>query len=298
LIKLKQSSKSLLFNHYPPNNTDRLSKIEMLVLTNDDGIDAPGIRTLHQVVAGLDLPDEFLSDRPANSGILVVAPDRQYSGCGHQVTTYHPIGIQRRSETEFAIGGTPADCVRVAYGHLVPGANSIANAPCSEPIKNPTKKNSIKLVLSGINAGGNLGVDNYISGTVAAVREATMLGIPAIAISHYRHQGREFDWQQAANLTRRVLGELLQKDFEPGTFWNVNLPHPLPGAATPELVYCQADTSILPIAFKVSFEQHDQHDRISEYVTNVGSYENRDRLPGSDIDVCFSGNVAITKIRL
>jgi 5'-nucleotidase len=270
----------------------------MLVLTNDDGIDAPGIRTLHQVVAELELPEQFRSDRPvppnnpSNSDrsdrqkIVLVAPDRQYSGCGHQVTTYHPIGVQRRSETEFAIAGTPSDCVRVAYGHLA--ANTT----------------QIKLVLSGINAGGNLGVDNYISGTVAAVREAAMLGIPAIAISHYRHQGREFDWQAAAQLTKRVLAELLQQPFEPGTFWNVNLPHPLPGAAEPDLIYCQPNTRPLPIEFKVSFnhddaqDQHDPTNRFTEYVTNVGRYEERDRLDGCDVDVCFSGNVAITKIRL
>jgi 5'-nucleotidase len=259
----------------------------MLVLTNDDGIDAPGIRTLYEAITGLDLPLGFLGDRPAPNGqnpstqnIVLVAPDRQYSGCGHQVTSYHPIGIQRRSDAEFAISGTPADCVRVAYGHLASG---------DKPIE---------LVLSGINAGGNLGIDNYISGTVAAVREATMLGIPAIALSHYRHKGREFDWQKAAKLTGQVLNELLQKPFEPGTFWNVNLPHPMPNAPEPELVYCDSDICSLPIEFKVSFEQHDQHDRISEYVTNVGAYENRDRTPGRDIDVCFGGNVAITKIRI
>ncbi|AFY68845.1 5'-nucleotidase, exopolyphosphatase, 3'-nucleotidase [Thalassoporum mexicanum PCC 7367] len=275
----------------------------MLVLTNDDGIDAPGIRVLYEVATSLDLPPSLLTDRadrPASNlkspdanyaegiktpEVVLVAPDRQYSGCGHQVTTYHPIGIERRSDTEFAISGTPADCVRVAYGHLAKSADGSGSIP-------------IKLVLSGINAGGNLGIDNYISGTVAAVREATMLGIPAIALSHYRHKGREFDWPGAANLTRRVLDQLLQKDFEPGTFWNVNLPHPMPGSPEPELVYCNSDNRPLPIEFKVNFDQHDQHDRITEYVTNVGVYENRDRTPACDIDVCFSGNVAITKIRL
>ena len=118
-----------------------------IILTNDDGIDAPGIQALLQAVSGKT---------------IMVAPLGQLSGCGHQVTAHSPIHVDRRSEVEYAVGGTPADCVRIALHHV-----------CAKP----------DLVLSGINAGGNLGVDVYISGTVAAVREAAMHGIPGVAIS-------------------------------------------------------------------------------------------------------------------
>jgi Survival protein SurE len=107
-----------------------------IILTNDDGIDAPGIQALLQAVTGK---------------MIIVAPQGQLSGCGHQVTAHSPIHVDRRSEFEYAVGGTPADCVRIALNHIFPKPD---------------------LVLSGINAGGNLGVDVYISGTVAAVREA------------------------------------------------------------------------------------------------------------------------------
>src|SRR5690242_7373554 len=101
-----------------------------IILTNDDGIDAPGIKALLNAVN--------------SKNVIVAAPKDHQSGCGHQVTTTRSINIQQRSEREYAIAGTPADCVRIAISQI-----------CQD----------IKFVLSGINAGGNLGVDVYISGT-------------------------------------------------------------------------------------------------------------------------------------
>ena len=121
-----------------------------LILTNDDGIDAPGIRALLKAVEG--------------QKVIVAAPVDHLSGCGHQVTTTKAINVHRRSVTEYAIAGTPADCTRIALSNLCPEA---------------------KFVLSGINAGGNMGADVYISGTVAAVREAAFHGVSGIAVSHY-----------------------------------------------------------------------------------------------------------------
>ncbi|MHC5720319.1 MAG: 5'/3'-nucleotidase SurE, partial [Nostoc sp.] len=129
-----------------------------IILTNDDGIDAPGIRALLKAVNG--------------KNAIIAAPVDPHSGCGHQVTTTRAINLQRRSQTEYAIAGTPADCVRIAITQI---------------------SADVKFVLSGINAGGNLGVDVYISGTVAAVREAAMHGIPGVAISHYRKAKQNFD---------------------------------------------------------------------------------------------------------
>lgn len=222
------------------------------ILTNDDGIDAPGIRALQMAVNG-------------NSAI--VAPKDHLSGCGHQVTTTRPIHVQRRSDVEYAVGGTPADCVRIAISHLFP---------------------NIKCVLSGINAGGNLGADVYISGTVAAVREAAFHGVPAIAISHYRKGKLNVDWDVAARWTAGVLADLLARPHEPGTFWNVNLPHLLPGEPDPELVFCEPSTQPLPVSYRIEGENFHYH----------GEYAKRDRAPGTDVDVCFSGKIAVTRLRL
>src|SRR6185503_14961023 len=100
--------------------------------------------------------------------------------------------------------GTPADCVRLALHHLAPETT---------------------WVLSGVNAGGNLGADVHHSGTVAAVREAVLHGWPGVAVSHYRKRGVAFDWPRAAALVGRVLRDLLGRPWQRGTLWNVNLAH-------------------------------------------------------------------------
>jgi 5'-nucleotidase len=224
----------------------------MFVLTNDDGIDAPGLQALKQAVG--------------QRGV-VVAPRDHHSGCGHQVTTTCPIQVVRRADGEFAIAGTPADCTRLALSHLTPEA---------------------EWVISGINAGGNLGADVYISGTVAAVREAAFHRVPGIAISHYIHQRKPIDWERAAAIASRVIDKLLQLPLEPGAFWNVNLPHVQPGMAEPDLVFCPLCTQPLPADYRIE----------NDHFHYAGEYGKRSRDPGSDVDVCFSGNIAITKICL
>ena len=223
-----------------------------LILTNDDGIDAPGIRALHKAVNG--------------QGVIVAPRDHQ-SGCGHKVTTTQPIHVQRRSDTEYAIAGTPVDCVRIALTHLCRDA---------------------KFVLSGINAGGNMGADAYISGTVAAVREAALHHVPGIAISHYRKGKRNVDWDVAARWTSGVLADLLHRPAEPGTYWNVNLPHLEPGDRDPEMMFCQPSTEPLPVSYRIE----------GEHFHYVGDYAKRDRTPGTDVDICFSGYIAITQLKL
>jgi 5'-nucleotidase len=228
-----------------------------LILTNDDGIDAPGIQALLKAV------DNYADTYK----IMMVAPKDHQSGCGHQVTTASAIALHKRSDNEYAIAGTPADCTRIAISHL-----------CKD----------VKYVLSGINAGGNLGVDAYISGTVAAVREAAMHGVPGIAISHYRKGKLDYNWDAATRWTIKVIGELFTHPLAPGSFWNVNLPHLLPDAPEPEIVFCQPCTKPLPVDFRIE----------DNNLYYVGDYSKRDRTPDSDIDVCFSGNIAVTQLKV
>ncbi|MDX2228608.1 MAG: 5'/3'-nucleotidase SurE [Leptolyngbyaceae cyanobacterium bins.349] len=227
----------------------------VFVLTNDDGIDAPGLAALHRAVqkAGLEA--------------VVVAPQDHRSGCGHQVTTTQPIRVEQRDERAFAIAGTPADCVRLALSHLVP---------------------NVQWVLSGINSGGNLGADVYISGTVAAVREAALHRIPGIAFSHYRQGKREIDWDFASHLVQPLIQQLLAHAITPGGFWNVNLPHLQAGATKPDVVFCEPCTQPLPVAYRNE----------AEGFYYVGNYAERQRDPGGDVDVCFSGQISVTKLRL
>ena len=165
--------------------------------------------------------------------------------------------------------GTPGDCVRMALHHLVP---------------------NVTWIISGVNAGGNLGTDIHHSGTVAAVREGVIHGRPGIAVSHYVMRGRVVDWAVAARRARGVIVDLMARPWEPGTFWNVNLPHPAPGGNDPEVVFCPADPSPLPLNYRL-----DQDGLVAEY---CGDYQSRRRVNGSDVDVCFGGKIAVSKVRV
>lgn len=227
----------------------------MLILTNDDGIEAPGLRALLRATQIL------------GQEAMIVAPRNHLSGCGHQVTTRLPIQVQQWAEQEYAIAGTPADCVRVALSHLCP---------------------KVQYVLSGINLGGNLGADVYISGTVAAVREAAFHRVPGLAISHYCQGRREIDWERATQLTVSVLAQFLKASTTGGTFWNVNLPHLLPNAPDPDIVFCAPCTQPLPNIYRVE----------ENLLYYAGEYSKRLRDPGSDVEVCFSGQIAITQLSI
>ncbi len=229
----------------------------LLVLTNDDGIDAPGIRALHSAL-------------PETNTKVIVAPDAPHSGCSHQMNRGGVITIAERQTDEYAIGGTPADCSRVAISHLYP---------------------QVDWVLSGINAGGNMGADIHLSGTVAAVREAALLRKPGIAISQYKYRNQPFNWARATRLAARVLPQLMAKSVSPGQFWNVNLPAPpLEGLADdePEIVFCEGCTQPLPVEFAVD----------EGGFRYVGAYDTRLRDPGRDVDVCLSGRISAVSIRL
>ena len=231
------------------------------IITNDDGINAPGIKALWEALNTANLPLSSFNKS------IIVAPQEQLSGCGHQVTTKGPIKLQCLSDVKYAIAGTPADCTRIALTHI---------------------SKDVKWVLSGINSGGNMGVDVYISGTVAAVREAAFHRIPGIALSQYRQDNKTVDWPRVTRLARIVITDLLKRPIESGVFWNVNFPYLEPEAPDPKIVFCEASTQPLPVAYQ----------KEGKDFYYAGKYEERDYASGTDIDVCFAGNIAITKIHL
>ncbi len=229
-----------------------------LLLTNDDGIDAPGLEALWQAASQLGDP-------------VIVAPAGPQSGVSHTVTTHGPMRLESRGGegNRFAVHGTPADCIRVGLLRVVPEA---------------------RFVLSGINHGGNLGADVYYSGTVAAVREAVLHGWTGVALSHYRRKGVEFDWARAVGWTIPVLTDLLARPVQPGLFYNVNLPHLAPGDADPEVVFCPLDPHPLPLSYR--------HEEAGGDLYYNGDYHARQRAAGADVDICFNGQIAVTELRL
>jgi 5'-nucleotidase len=174
----------------------------IVLVTNDDGVESAGITALARAAATV---------LPA-AEIWIVAPDFQRSGCSHAMTLHSPVRVTTRAPRELSVTGTSADCVFLAVHHLLP----------EQPA----------LVLSGINAGANLGDDLHYSGTAGAAAEAALLGIPALAASVVidfadRHRG-EPAWETAAGYVKQVIRTLLDHPL-PGAYLNLNVPDVPPG---------------------------------------------------------------------
>ncbi|HWR31656.1 MAG TPA: 5'/3'-nucleotidase SurE [Negativicutes bacterium] len=170
-----------------------------LLLTNDDGIRAPGIRALWESLKDI-------------AEIIVAAPAQQQSATGHSITVYHPIWVNEQTFDDpnisgWRIGGTPADSVKIALDTLM--------------TKMPD------LVVSGINHGPNLGTDVLYSGTVSAALEGAMHGIPAIAISLATDGDPDFG--PAAEYCRKVVQQIIEKKMPAFSLLNINVP-PIPAA--------------------------------------------------------------------
>ena len=169
-----------------------LSRTRILV-TNDDGIHAPGLEALIEIATQL------------SSDVWVVAPEFNQSGAGHSLSISRPIRAREVSETKFAIEGTPTDCVLFAVKHLL-------------------KDRKPDIVLSGVNRGTNMADDVTYSGTIAGAMEGCLLGIPSIAFSLAYTHPHPVKWGTAtahgADVTRRVLA----MDWPRNIFVNVNFP--------------------------------------------------------------------------
>jgi 5'-nucleotidase len=168
-----------------------------ILITNDDGIDSPGIRVLVESLAG----DHVLA---------VVAPSGNRSGVSHAITADEAITVERRHDAavpSYACSGTPADCVFL-------GSTELSARP--------------ELVISGINHGPNLADDVNYSGTVAGAVEASLLGIPALAVSlasnHDDPSGRRY-WESAAEIVRRCLAQAYAHLCGGACYWNLNVPN-------------------------------------------------------------------------
>ena len=245
----------------------------IVLLTNDDGIDAAGLAALAAACRGI-------ACRP-----VVVAPKDPHSGCGHRVTTDRHLVLERVGVDRYHVDGTPADCVRLALTTLLrpPGGQESLGGPADRP--------RVDWVFSGINAGGNLGVDVHHSGTVAAAREAALHGVPALAASHYHRREEPIDWERAAAWMREVLVDVLPLPLAVGEFWNVNLPHPLglgTAAARPPLVECPIDPSPLPLGYASEPEGWRYRSR----------YHERQRVPEGDVAACFGGAISLSRARV
>lgn len=226
-----------------------------IILTNDDGIEAPGLQMLYN-----GLKDSGL--------VVIVAPRQPQSGIAHRITTRTPIEVKKVGNSRYSVDGTPADCVRIALKQIAPDANWL---------------------VAGINPGANLGSDVYNSGTVAAAREAAILGCRSIAISQYIAKDHEINWNITGHHAGAILKMIMAQDLALSQFWNINLPHPLDNHSELKFQFCGLDTNP---------HQYNFLTRGNEYIYQ-GSIHERPRQPGSDVAVCFDeGKISITRIPL
>ncbi len=161
-----------------------------ILCTNDDGYLATGIRVLASAASAL-------------GSVTTVAPDREQSATSHSLTLHHPLRARRAIDGAWIVDGTPTDCVLLALHELLPESPDVC--------------------LSGINHGPNMGEDVLYSGTVAAAMEATVMGIPAVALSYTGQYHEELEgWEE---VVRGILRNILHRDDLPAdTLFNVNLP--------------------------------------------------------------------------
>ena len=163
-----------------------------ILVTNDDGFDAPGIAAL--VAAVVPMGD-----------VVVAAPDSEQSASSHSLTLQRPLRVLRSEEDRYRIDGTPTDCVHLAIPRL-------------------TRDRLPDLVLSGINRGLNVGDDVTYSGTVAAALEGALMHVPSLAVSTAIDERGEADYTVAARVAAQLAAELLQRNLERGVLLNVNVP--------------------------------------------------------------------------
>jgi 5'-nucleotidase len=232
-----------------------------ILISNDDGIESPGIKLLEKIA------------RDITSDVWVVAPEQEQSGASHSLTTRRPLRLKELGPHRFSVDGTPTDCIVVAVRRLL-------------------RDRPPHLVLSGINAGSNVGEDLTYSGTVAAAMEATLLDIPAMALSQDYRDGESIPWETSETFAPEVIRRLLQLPWPAHTLFNINVP-----GVPPEQVKGFAVTSQGKRAIADNLiDGVDPRGR--PYYWIGPARETGDAEPGTDVAAVADGYVSITPIYL
>lgn len=231
-----------------------------ILITNDDGILAPGIQALYHAVADL-------------GEVEVVAPATAQSAIGHAISVLTPMTVHRiRADQSFqgwSVDGRPADCVKLAIRELL-------DAPPD-------------FVLSGINAGANTGINVLYSGTVAGAIEGAFFGIPSMAVS-LELSGRA-DFQRAGHIARTLFERFVAARPAPGTCINVNIPA-LDGGWPRGVKCCPQGVVPMDELYHKTLDENGRH-----VYTLDGKLPDHQRCPDSDLAAIRAGYVAITPLR-
>ncbi|TKB49210.1 5'/3'-nucleotidase SurE [Ferrimonas sediminicola] len=226
-----------------------------ILVSNDDGVHAPGIRALSEALATL-------------AEVVTVAPDRNCSGASNSLTLTNPLRVQTIDNGYLSVNGTPTDCVHLAIRELMDG----------EP----------DLVVSGINAGANLGDDTLYSGTVAAAMEGRHLGLPTIAVSLVGRELRHY--ATAARFTLKLVRHLKMTPLPSNQILNINVPD------LPEEAIQGVRVTRLGARHKAEgmIRTQDPAGRDIYWLGPPG--QQQDAGPGTDFDAVANGFISITPL--
>ena len=233
-----------------------------MLLTNDDGVDAPGMAVLEEVA------------RELAHEVWVVAPEHDQSGTSHSVSLHAPLRLSRRGERRFGVGGTPGDCVVMAVRHLMAGAPP-------------------DLVLSGVNRGANLGVETVFSGTVGAAMTALLLGLPAIALSQAFSQREPVRWEVARRFAPALVRRLVAAPgWSEGACLNVNFPHADPEEVGPAVATRQGAGLVRGIDVVARTDPRGQDYHWLQFRRGPGP-----NADGTEAAAIAAGRIAVTPLR-
>ncbi|KAA0574708.1 5'/3'-nucleotidase SurE [Azospirillum sp. Sh1] len=237
-----------------------LSRTRILV-TNDDGIHAQGLKVLEAIA------------RELSDDVWVVAPEMEQSAASHSLTINRPLRLRKLDERRFTVDGTPTDCVLLAVNHVMRDAR-------------PT------LVLSGVNQGSNIGEDVTYSGTIAAAMEATLLNVPAIAMSQHYEPGQPIDWSAAAAHGADVVRKAVTVAWPKNVLLNVNFPA-RPAAEVTGIQVVRHGKR------KIGDELFERVDPRGKPYIWIGTLRGEaDVADDTDIHVVFNGGISVTPVYL
>jgi len=235
--------------------------LDRILLTNDDGIEAPGLAVLEEIA------------RELARKIWVVAPERDQSGVSHAVSLHQPIRVSERGPQRYGITGTPGDCAVMGVCHLMAGAPP-------------------DLLLCGVNRGANLGMETVFSGTVGGAMTGMMLGIPSIALSQAWTDRLHVRWPTARALGPSVVRQLLAIGWGEATCLNVNFPD-LPAAEVGPLTLARQGVGLLQGMHVET--RTDPRDIPYHWISFRRGP--REQGPESDIEALDAGRIVVTPLR-
>ena len=232
-----------------------------ILISNDDGINAPGLKVLERVA------------RKLTKDVWVVTPETEQSAASHSLTLRRPLRIRKISGRHFAVDGTPTDSVLLGINEVMKG-----NAP--------------DLVLSGVNRGGNLGEDVTYSGTIAAAMEGTLLGCRSIAFSQLFEDGQAVKWGTAEHWAEIVIRRLATVEWPRNVLINVNFPNVAAERVKGVELVRQGRR-------KIGGQLAQGTDPRGEHYYWIGNQRNEDRVRyGTDIEAVTRGVISVTPLAL